>query len=114
VDGTTSSSGFPTQGPYQSSNAGGSDAFVAKLVGGLSPPVFTGISTDSGTSSSDRITTDQTLSFSGTNQGSTAVQLFRRGVGPIGSTSMTTGTWTFDYTELEQYAQTRVGQKIAG
>jgi RHS repeat-associated protein len=100
VTGTTASTNFPTKGPFQSSSAGGTDAFVAKIANGLKPPVFTSISSDTGSSSSDQITTDQTLSFSGTAVNNSTVTFTRRDLGEIGSvqSDQYSGAWTFDYT----------------
>lgn len=66
---------------------------------GLPAPTIATISTDSGASSSDRITNDTTLSFSGTAPASSTVSLTRVGVGVIGSAPADgSGNWTFDYT----------------
>lgn len=65
----------------------------------LASPVLAGITTDSGASSTDRITNDTTLVFNGTALPNATVTLTRAGVGVIGSTVTDgTGTWTFDYT----------------
>ncbi|MES2925055.1 MAG: Ig-like domain-containing protein [Verrucomicrobiota bacterium] len=62
-------------------------------------PAFTGISTDSGNSSSDRLTNDTTLTLSGTATASSTVSVTRYGVGVIGTTTATAGgTFSFDYT----------------
>jgi RHS repeat-associated protein len=101
VSGWTSSSNFPTgPGPYQGSNAGGTDAFVARIGDIPNAPVFTGISSDTGSSSSDQITTDTTLTLSGTAAKSATVTVSRAGVGVLGSVTAnaTTGAWTYDYT----------------
>lgn len=65
----------------------------------LDTPVITGISDDSGASSTDRITNDTTLIFTGQAAPGASVSLTRAGVGLIGSTvASTTGSWTFDLT----------------
>src|SRR5262249_255599 len=66
VAGWTEATNFPLSSPYQSSNAGLKDAFVTKL--GPSPrvPTITQITDDTGSSSSDQYTYDQTLLVSGT------------------------------------------------
>src|SRR5262249_30620000 len=97
ITGTTQSTNFPTKGPYRSSNAGASDAFVLKIVDAAAGPAFTSISTDTGSSSTDRITTDQTLIFSGTAPAGSTVTITRRNVGDIGTVA-SSGTWTFNYT----------------
>src|SRR5439155_18743546 len=66
VVGSTSATSFPTASPFQSSNGGGTDAFLSKIAQPPPVPVFTSISDDTGSSASDQITTDQTLSLSGT------------------------------------------------
>src|SRR5262249_18713688 len=55
--GFTDSSSLPgVSGGYSGSNAGGTDAFLAKVLQGLATPAITGISTDTGYSNSDKIT----------------------------------------------------------
>ena len=62
-------------------------------------PVFTGIVTDAGASSTDQITNDATLMFIGTAQPNTTVTLTRLGAGVMGSTAADgAGNWSFDYT----------------
>ena len=98
VTGQTASTNFPTAGPYQSSNGGNTDAFVARIVA-LSPPAFSSISPDSGSSSSDQITSSQNLTLVGTSLPSATVTLFRAGTGQIGTTTASSaGLWTFSYT----------------
>jgi YD repeat-containing protein len=114
VAGWTNSSGFPTAGsPYQSSKGGGADAFVAKVGAVPNPPVFTSISPDSGSSSSDQITTSRNLTLSGTAAAGATVTVSRAGIGVLGSVTAnaTTGTWTYDYsgTTLPEGTQTFTG-----
>src|SRR5439155_21491984 len=62
-------------------------------------PVITGISTDSGSSSSDGITSDQTLILSGTAEANSTVTVTRVGTGIIGTaTANGSGAWSFDDT----------------
>lgn len=62
-------------------------------------PVITGISTDTGASTSDRITNDTTLVIHGTAQPGTTVTLTRTGVGVIGTSATDAGgNWSVDYT----------------
>jgi uncharacterized delta-60 repeat protein len=61
-------------------------------------PAFTAITDDTGTSSTDQITSDTTLVLSGTAEAHATVAVFRN-TAPIGSTSADgTGYWSFDYT----------------
>src|SRR5206468_3783058 len=83
VVGSTSATSFPTASPFQSTNAGGTDAFIAKIAQPPPAPVFSSISTDSGPSASDQITNDQTLSISGTAVAGATVTLYRAGVGQL-------------------------------
>jgi autotransporter-associated beta strand protein len=63
----------------------------------ITPPAFTGISTDSGNSSTDRLTNDPTLTLNGTAPASATVSITRAGVGVVGSTVATGGAFTFNY-----------------
>jgi RHS repeat-associated protein len=99
VTGSTTSTNFPTGTPEQGSNGGGTDAFITKISPKPLPPVFTSISTDTGSSSSDQITTDQTLTISGTAAANSTVTISRADVGVLGSvTANVSGNWTYDYT----------------
>ncbi|HEX2862920.1 MAG TPA: Ig-like domain-containing protein, partial [Lacunisphaera sp.] len=74
-----------------------SDPYVVNT--GLPPPVFTGITDDSGLSVSDQITRDTTLSLAGTAPPLATVSITRQGTGVIGTTSASdTGAWSFNYT----------------
>ncbi len=99
VAGFTNSTNFPTANPAQGSNAGGYDAFVSKI--GLAPgaPAFTGISPDTGSSSSDQITTSQNLTISGTAALGSTVAVYLSGVGLLGTVTAdpTTGVWSYNY-----------------
>ena len=71
---------------------------MARIVA-LSPPAFSSISPDSGSSSSDQITSSQNLTLVGTSLPSATVILFRAGTGQIGTTTASSaGLWTFSYT----------------
>src|SRR5262249_19114347 len=98
VTGTASSTNFPTQSPYQGSNAGGQDVFLSKYWAKGSPPVFTGISNDTGSSGSDQITSGQTQTLSGTADKSSTVTITRVGTGVIGTATAdaSTGVWSFN------------------
>ena len=61
-------------------------------------PTITGISTDTGSSSSDGITSDPTLLINGTSEPGMTITVYRGGV-LAGTTSANgSGNWTFDYT----------------
>jgi RHS repeat-associated protein len=100
VAGSTNATNFPTAGgAYQSSNAGGNDAFITQFLPGAVPPLITAISPDTGSSSSDQITNSQKLTISGTATPSTTVTLERADLGVLGSVPVSSGgTWSYDYT----------------
>ncbi|MFO0969474.1 MAG: SBBP repeat-containing protein [Gemmataceae bacterium] len=100
VAGVTSSSDFPTRNPYQATLNGTSDAFVAKITPTPDAPVITAISSDTGASSADLVTTDQTLTISGTAPASSTVDIYAPGdTAPIGTVSAnSSGDWSFNYT----------------
>ncbi|GEM_PF-969887 len=61
-------------------------------------PTITGISTDTGSSSSDGITSDSTLLINGTSEPGMTISVYRGGV-VAGTTSANgSGNWVFDYT----------------
>ena len=61
-------------------------------------PTITGISTDTGSSSSDGITSDSTLLINGTSEPGMTITVYRGGV-LAGTTSANgSGNWVFDYT----------------
>ncbi|CAO3441367.1 hypothetical protein [Azospirillum endophyticum] len=61
-------------------------------------PVVTGISGDTGSSSSDGITSDTTLTISGTAENNATVTVYR-GTTLLGTTTANgSGAWTYDYT----------------
>jgi hypothetical protein len=100
VTGTVNSGSFGTSsGAYQATFGGGSsDAFVLKATDNLAAPLITAISNDTGSSSTDFITSDQTLSISGTAPNSVTVRLFLDTVAIGTTTSNGSGAWTFSYT----------------
>ncbi len=84
-----------------SGNTSAASADFAVTIDTAAPvaPVFTAVSTDTGSSSSDRITNDTTLAFNGTAEPGTTVTLTRVGTGTIGTaTADGAGAWSFDYT----------------
>ena len=61
-------------------------------------PVFTGITTDTGSSNSDEITSDTTLVLSGTAEANSTVEVFL-GAASLGTTVTNgAGNFSFDYT----------------
>src|SRR5262249_20244064 len=86
VAGFTSSTNLPgTSGGANPSNLGGQDGFLSKVLPTPSAPKITSISSDTGYSTSDNVTTDQTLTISGTSDPGVTVTLERMGVGVLGS-----------------------------
>ncbi|WP_157943738.1 MULTISPECIES: Ig-like domain-containing protein [Arenibacter] len=61
-------------------------------------PAFTGISDDSGADNTDGVTNDNTLSFNGTAEPNSSVEVFVFGTGIGTVTADSTGNWLFDYT----------------
>jgi hypothetical protein len=99
VAGLSNSATLPyASGGYQPTNAGGYDAFVAKVLPRPNAPAITAITTDSGYSASDHVTTYQNLTLSGTSDPSVTVTLSRSGVGDLGSVAANgSGIWTYSY-----------------
>jgi len=62
------------------------------------PPVITGITTDTGSSSSDGITNDNTLFINGTAPAGSNVWLYLGGSGFDGVVANSSGIWSYDYT----------------
>ncbi len=82
-------------------------------------PVIGGITTDTGVSSADGITSDNTLSISGTAEANSAVAVTLVGTGVLGTVSADgSGNWTFDYTGTpladDSYDFTATATDIAG
>jgi RHS repeat-associated protein len=99
LGGMTNATALVLNNSYQGSNAGGYDAIVSKIIlNRPAPPAITAISPDTGSSSSDFITTSQNLTISGTATPSTTVTLERADAGVLGSVPVSTGgTWAYDY-----------------
>src|SRR5439155_107097 len=73
--------------------------FVVTIDTSAAAPVFTGITTDTGSPSTDRITTDQTLFLNGTSEANATGTVTRVGTGVVGSTTADgSGNWSFNYT----------------
>jgi gliding motility-associated-like protein len=68
------------------------------LVDGIIPiaPVITGLSEDSGSSDSDQLTNDQTLTFTGTAEANSSVTVFVDGNNRGTATADGSGDWSFD------------------
>jgi len=82
-------------------NTGAVSATFTAVVDTVAPdvPLLAGVSTDTGVSSSDRITADTTLVIQGTAEPDSTVALHRSGAGAIGTTQADgSGQWTFDST----------------
>ncbi|CDL00464.1 conserved protein of unknown function [Magnetospirillum gryphiswaldense MSR-1 v2] len=83
-----------------------------------SAPAVTAISSDSGSSTSDGITTDQTLVISGTAEANATVEVFKDGVSIGTATANGAGAWSFDHTgttlALGTYAFTAKAKDAAG
>ncbi len=60
-------------------------------------PIITAISTDSGTNTTDGITNDNTLIFSGTAEADSTVEVFIEGTSIGTAITDSSGNWTFDY-----------------
>src|SRR5207248_2439002 len=80
--------------------APGARAFTVTIdITAPAAPTITGIIADSGSSSVDHVTNDQTLILQGTAEPSSAVTITRSDAGVIGTaTADAAGNWTFDYT----------------
>ncbi len=77
----------------------GYDAFLVKVLPTPAAPVFTGISTDTGTSAHDEDTSDQNLYLLGTATAAATVTLSRSDLGLLGTTTANgSGLWTYTYT----------------
>ena len=99
--GFTDSTNFPTgPGAYQTGLKGGSgyDAFISKIAQGPGPPVFTAVSPDTGSSSTDQVTDTGNLTITGTAAAGATVTLSQEGVGVIDTvTASASGLWTSTY-----------------
>ena len=64
-------------------------------------PAITAISSDTGPSATDHITSDTTLILSGTAEAGSTVTLTRTGTGVLGTTTANgSGAWSYDYTAV--------------
>ncbi|MBU2996462.1 Ig-like domain-containing protein [Cellulophaga baltica] len=81
-------------------------------------PVITAISEDTGSSSTDGITSDNQLIFSGTSDANVILELFLDGNSIGTTTSDSSGNWTFDYTGVtlvdNDYGITAIASDTAG
>jgi hypothetical protein len=97
-----------------------SEAFDVTIDNAIAAPALTSITTDTGVSSSDRITQDGTLVFTGTAEPGSTITLSRAGVGTIGTSTAgaLTGKWTFDYSATTlvagTYSFTIAAEDVAG
>ncbi len=102
VVGFTASTDFPgvTQ-TYQVANAGGVDAFIARVLPRPNAPALVTVSSDTGSSATDRYTSDATLILYGTADANATVTIYREGVGLLGTASASAlGTWSYDYSAV--------------
>lgn len=79
-------------------------------------PALTGITTDSGSSNSDEITSDDTPTISGTAEAGSTVEIFRDSVLVGTATADGSGNWSFTDTSLadDTYSYTATATDIAG
>src|SRR6185369_12308530 len=96
-----------------------SPSFAVTVDTSVTAPVFTGITTDTGSSSTDQITSDQTLILNGTAEANSTVTVTRVGTGVIGTATATgAGSWSFDYTGTTlaagTYSFTATATDVAG
>jgi RHS repeat-associated protein len=99
--GKATSSGFPTtSGAFDTTYSSG-DAFALKVQSGLAAPVLTGVSPDTGASSTDRITSNTALTLSGTAPASATVRLYKNDVMLGTTTANGSGAWTYSVTLTE-------------
>jgi YD repeat-containing protein len=97
LSGYTNSTDFPTSsGDLQGSNAGGYDAFISEILNTPAAPVFTGISPAS-SASTITITSSQNIQLLGTGTSGATVTVSLRGVGVLGTTTVSGGTWDYNY-----------------
>lgn len=76
-----------------------SGAFIVTVDASVNAPVITAVSTDTGSSANDGITSDTTLTLFGTAEAGSSVAISRAGVGILGTaTASGSGLWSYDYT----------------
>lgn len=103
VTATTMSSGTYTIKAIQrdaANNTSGASAGLSITIDTTAPaaPTISAISTDTGSSNSDGITSDNTLSLSGTAEANAIVALYRSGIYMDSVIASGAGTWSYDYT----------------
>jgi YD repeat-containing protein len=107
--GYTNSTNFPTTTyTYQPGNAGGYDAFAAKVVPGTAAPRITGVSGGVSVAPNEQVTKLQNVTLSGTAPANSAVNVFRRGVGLLTTSPVTAdgnGNWSFNYGNITTLAE---------
>ncbi|HND52840.1 MAG TPA: Ig-like domain-containing protein, partial [Pirellulaceae bacterium] len=73
--------------------------FVVTVDSSATAPVFTAITTDTGASDGDQVTSDRTLVLSGDAEPNAEVEVRRTGVGVLGTIfADSAGRWSYDYT----------------
>jgi gliding motility-associated-like protein len=93
LEGTPTITPTVTNAPYTSGQVYSIDKTAP------SNPVIVAITTDSGASSSDGITNDQTLTISGTAEANAGITVSLTGTGVIGTTTADgSGNWSFNHT----------------
>ncbi len=75
-----------------------SAALTVEIDTAMTTPTLGSITSDSGSSSTDYITNDQTLIFTGTAEANSSVELFIDAVSITTVTANGSGAWTYDYT----------------
>ena len=82
----------------------------------VNAPTITGISTDTGTSSTDEITSDTTPQLTGTAEANSTVEIFRDGASLGTTTANGSGNWTYQSATLNDgtYAFTAIATDAAG
>lgn len=84
VAGYTGSSALPGSGGAQPDNAGGVDAFVARVLIRPAAPLITAVSPDTGVWDQDHVTSSGNLTFTGTAEPLATVTLEAAGLGVLG------------------------------
>lgn len=76
-----------------------SGTFIVTVDTSVNAPVITAIGADTGSSTTDGVTSDATLTLFGTAEAGSTVTVNRAGVGALGTaTANVGGLWSFDYT----------------
>jgi RHS repeat-associated protein len=97
--GYTASTNFPTTpGAFQGGPSGTTNAFIARVSQAPPPPIFTAISPDTGSSSTDQVTNTGNVTITGTAAANATVTLWQEGTGVIDTvTANSSGLWTSTY-----------------